>query len=177
LRRALPLAAALCLLLPAGAAAKGGVIFEDYPDVQAVGAQMKFTAMLMDDRSNPMRPIEGVRPLVTFRDAKMGTVARVRASRSDLNGISYGTVALPAHGPWATEIRVRGRVLLPGDAQPFRVGVGLTQTTPPAPAARPVSHGERAPSESPAWPWIAVGAVASALLVLGIHHRRRWGAA
>ena len=109
MKRALVLALALCLLVPAGAGAKGGVIFDRYPDVQAVGSQMRFTVMLFNRRD--------VRPLVTFRNSKTGEIVRTRASRSDLNGIAYGKVALPSTGPWATTISVNGRPILEGDAE------------------------------------------------------------
>lgn len=169
-------ALAASLLAPATAAAKGGVIFDRYPDVQNVGAPMKFTAMLMSGEGSeqkPMRPIEGARPLVTFRNERTGAVVRVRASRSDLNGLSYGTVALPSKGPWQTRVTVAGRPLMPDDSQPFRVGVGLTQTIaaarPPAPAR---SDGQDVP-----WLWILAGAaLGSAVLVTLVRRRPRWGA-
>jgi MYXO-CTERM domain-containing protein len=171
-KRALVLALALCLLVPAGAGAKGGVIFDRYPDVQAVGSQMRFTVMLFDRRD--------VRPLVTFRNSKTGEVVRTRASRSDLNGIAYGKVAFPSTGPWATAISVNGRPIFEGDAEPFRVGVGLTQTIPSADAERAASdRGGSVSSDrgGSVWPWIALALLASAAAALGVHRRRRWGAA
>jgi hypothetical protein len=180
-RRTLVVALALCLLAPAGASAKGGVIFDRYPDVQAVGSKMKFTVMLFNRRN--------VRPLVTFRDAKTHEVVRTRASRSDLNGIAYGSVALPTHGPWMTTISLNGRPVFEGDAEPFRVGVGLTQTIPSADAERRAADAGAAGSPSgdgrgsatdrgtSAWPWIALAALASAAAAFALHRRRRWGAA
>jgi hypothetical protein len=167
---------AACLLAPATAIAKGGVIFDRYPDVQAVGSPMKFTAMLMrDGETGPMQAIEGRRPLITFRNATTAQVVRVRGSRSDLNGLSYGTVALPAKGPWETDVSVGGRSILPGDSQPFRVGVGLTQTIPAADAPKP-PRSAPAQRESLPWLWVAAAtAIGSALLIVGV--RRRWGAA
>jgi hypothetical protein len=175
-RRSCVLALAACLLAPATATAKGGVIFDRYPDVQAVGSPMKFTAMLMrDGGTGPMQAIEGRRPLIAFRNATTGQVVRVRGSRSDLNGLSYGTVALPSKGPWETDVSVGGRSILPGDSQPFRVGVGLTQTIPAADSARPRSA-EAPQRESFPWLWIAAAAaIGSALVIVGM--RRRWGAA
>ena len=143
MKRALVLALALCLLVPAGAGAKGGVIFDRYPDVQAVGSQMRFTVMLFNRRD--------VRPLVTFRNSKTGEIVRTRASLSDLNGIAYGKVALPSTGPWATTISVNGRPIFEGDAEPFRVGVGLTQTIPSADAERAAdARGASGPSSASA---------------------------
>jgi hypothetical protein len=166
-RRAFALVAVACLAAPAAAGAKGGVIFDKYPDVQAVAAPMKFTVMY--GHSN-------ARPLVTFRNSKTGEVVRVRASRSDLNGIAYGTVALPSHGPWLTTVSANGQpVFFEGDSEPFRVGVGLTQTIPAADA-------ERAAAAPPTdrgsvWPWIALALAAAAAAAFTLHRRRRWGAA
>ena len=176
-------ALAAALAVPSTAAAKGGVIWDRYPDVQRIGSQMRFTAMVMDaGGSGPMRPIEGVRPLVSFRNSATGQVVRVRASRSDLNGLSYGSVALPARGPWDTKISVAGRKLAPNDSQPFRVGIGLTQTIPAADAARPkATDGGRSSADdggAPVWLWItSAAALGSALLVLVMRRRGRWGAA
>jgi hypothetical protein len=173
---------AAALAVPATAAAKGGVIWDRYPDVQKIGSQMRFTAMVMDaNRSGPMGPIEGVRPLVSFRNSATGQVVRVRASRSDLNGLSYGSVALPSRGPWDTTITVAGRKLGPNDTPPFRVGVGLVQTIPAADAAGPkaADRDRSTPDDAgaPVWLWVAsAAAIGSALLVLVMRRRRRWGA-
>ena len=171
-RAALAVMAAAGLLLPAAAAAKGGVIWDRYPDVQSVGSPMKFTIMLIPPR-------EGVRPLVRFRDQRSGAVVRVRASRSDLNGIAYGKVALPAHGPWDQLITVGGRPLLPGDSEPVRVGVGLVQTIPPAEAGGKASGSGSAPGSGVGSPWVwilSLASIGSALLVLAMRRRGRWGA-
>lgn len=166
MRRTAVVASALSLLLPAGASAKGGVIFDRYPDVQAVGAPMKFTVMLGH---------RDARPLVTFRNPKTREIVRVRGSRSDLNGIAYGTVALPSHGPWRTTVSVGGRLLFfEGDSEPFRVGVGLTQTIPAADAGR--REPEPSAGGSP-WPWIAAAAAGSAMLLLLMLRSRLRGAA
>jgi hypothetical protein len=165
------LVVAACLAAPAGAGAKGGVIWDRYPDVQAVGSPMTFTVMM-----NLGKPIEGVRPLVTFRNQHGGQVVRVRGTRSDLNGISYGAVRLPAKGPWDTRITVAGKAVLPPDAEPFRVGVGLTQTIPSADQKRGAASGDSEPA-SP-WLWIlSAAAIGSALLVFVTRRRGRWGPA
>jgi hypothetical protein len=162
---------AACLTAPAGAGAKGGVIWERYPDVQAVGSPMRFTVMM-----NFGKPIEGVRPLITFRNERGAQVVRVRGTRSDLNGISYGTVRLPANGPWDTRITVAGKEVLPPDAEPFRVGVGLTQTIPSADQQHAAAP--RADDGTSIWLWItSAAAIGSALLVLVMRRRGRWGAA
>ena len=162
---------AACLAVPAGAGAKGGVIWDRYPDVQAVGSPMKFTVMLSFGKT-----IEGVRPLITFRDQRSGQAVRVRGTRSDLNGISYGTVRLPANGPWDTRITVAGKAVLPPDAEPFRVGVGLTQTIPSADEERAAAP--QSGDGMSAWLWItSAAAIGSALLVFVMRRRGRWGAA
>jgi hypothetical protein len=173
-KRSCVLALAACLVAPGAASAKGGVIFDRYPDVQAVGSPMKFTTMLMRDAgAGPMQNIEGRRPLITFRNATTEQVVRVRGSRSDLNGLSYATVALPSKGPWQTDVSVGGRSILPDDSEPFRVGVGLTQTIPAADAANPDPRDRGAP-----WLWLtSAAAMGSALLVFGMRRRGRWGAA
>lgn len=171
MRRVLVLAAAAVLAVPATANAKGGVIFDKYPDVQAVGAPMKFTAML-----TWRHPIEGVRPLITFRNPATREIVRVRGSRSDLNGLSYGAVRLPSKGPWETTVTVNGKAILPGDSEPFRVGVGLTQTTPAAEPAKPDT--ERGSDSAGLWLWVtSAAAIGSALLVFAMRRRGRWGAA
>jgi hypothetical protein len=170
-KRVWALALAACLLAPAAAGAKGGVIWDRYPDVQAVGSPMKFTVML--------HPGSHARPLVTFRDATTGAVVRVRASAGDLNGISYGSVALPSHGPWRTTVSVNGRaVFFEGDAEPFRVGVGLTQTIPSADDERAAAKASGAGDPRIAWLWLAsAAAIGSAAVVLVMRRRGRWGAA
>ena len=166
MRTAALLAVAACLVAPASASAKGGVIFDEYPDVQSVGSPMKFTVMTFRQR-------EGIRPLVTFQNAKTGERVRVRTTATDLNGIAYGTVSLFSTGPWNTTITLRGRPMAPGDSEPFRVGVGLTQTIPSADQERAPAHNGRVP-----WLWLSsAAAIGSALLVLFMRRRRRWGAA
>jgi hypothetical protein len=175
---------AVLLAVPAGAQGKGGVIFDRYPDVQAVGSPMHFTAMVMRGLApgQPAKPLEGARPLVSFHDKRTGEVVRVRASRSDLNGLSYGSVRLPSKGPWETRITVAGHLAAPDDAEPFRVGVGLIQTIPAADAAkRSPARGAgsaRADGGGEWWLWLAsAAAIGSALLAAVIRRRGRWGAA
>lgn len=175
MRRVCALALAVCLALPAAASAKGGVIFDRYPDVQKVGSPMSFTVMTFRSR-------EGIRPLVTFRNAKTGQVLRVRTSPTDLNGIAYGIVRLPSTGPWRAGVTINGRGMAPGDSEPFRVGVGLTQTIPAADArpATPASGGAPHPDQGGTFPWLWLtsgAAIGSALLVAVMRRRRRRGAA
>jgi hypothetical protein len=173
---------AMLLTVPAAAQGKGGVIFDRYPDVQAVGSPMRFTVMVQRGPgapSQPTKPLEGARPLVTFREKRTGVAVRVRASRSDLNGISYGTVRLPSKGPWDTRITVAGHLAAPDDAEPFRVGVGLTQTIAAADAGEPAVGGSAQPGHLGGRAlWLAGAVAVGAALVTGVmHRRRRWGAA
>jgi hypothetical protein len=165
MKRAGALALVACLLAPAAASAKGGVIFDRYPDVQKVGSKMTFTVMTFHNR-------EGVHPLVTFRNAKTGQVVRVRTGPTDLNGIAYGSVRLPSTGPWGSAVAGAD----PGDSEPFRVGVGLTRTIPSADAE--VARDSAPANRNSALPWLAsAAAIGSALLVFAMRRRGRWGAA
>jgi hypothetical protein len=166
-KRGCALAFFACLLLPAAASAKGGVIFDRYPDVQKVGSPMKFTVMTFRNR-------EGVRPLVTFRNSTTGEVVRVRSSPTDLHGIAYGSVRLPSMGPWLSAIAGAD----PRDSEPFRVGVGLTQTIPAADADLARAPARTRSDGADIWLWLtSAGAIGSALLVLVMRRRGRWGAA
>lgn len=165
---------AVLLAAPVAANAKGGVIFDRYPDVQAVGSSMSFTVMTMPPRS-------GLRPLVAFSDEKSARVVRIRATRTDLHGIAYGSVRLPSHGPWDTLITVGGKPVAPSDSEPFRVGVGLTQTIPSADAQRAAASpapADRHGGGGGTWLWLtSAAAIGSALLVAAMRRRGRWGAA
>jgi hypothetical protein len=134
MRKCRPIAVLLAgalLAAPAAACAKGGtVMFDRYPDVQAIGSPMAFSVFLRIAR------VAGARPLVTFRNTKTGEVVRVRARSPRMPAaVSRGVVRLPSRGPWETEVSVRGRRLGGGDA-PFRVGVGLFEIVP---ATRPAA--------------------------------------
>lgn len=173
MRTVCALALAVCLVAPAAASAKGGVIFDRYPDVQKVGSAMKFTVMTFRNK-------EGVHPLVTFRNTKTGEVVRVRTGPTDLNGIAYGSVRLPSTGPWDTLITNGGLPMAPGDAAQFRVGVGLTQTIPSADATRSAPRPVPGAHGASGFPWVWVlsfASIGSGLLVLVMRRLGRWGAA
>src|SRR3954468_20735267 len=180
MRRATIFMTSLLLVLPADAQAKGGVEFETYPDTAKVGQKINFTVMAISEPSDPdggqPKPIVGAHPLVTFR-SKSGRVVRVRARKTDLNGIGYGSVVFPDAGPWTTEMRA-GPVHVPAEySEPIHVGIGLTQTTPPAKAAVPSDPAVADASEFP-WVWVlSLSSIGAALLVLAMRRRGRWGAA
>jgi hypothetical protein len=174
---ALTLAAAL-LALPALAQAKTGVEFEGYPDTAKPGEKINFTVMVFPDGPSTGAPsrFEGRHPLVTFR-SKSGRTVRVRATAADLNGISHGQVAFPDKGPWTTEMKV-GNVIESAaeNSEPIRVGAGLTQTIP-APGTRAPRTAAPEPDSFP-WVWVlSIGSIGSALLVVAMRRRGRWGAA
>src|SRR3954452_22973637 len=100
MRTATVLTIAALLALPAAAQAKGGIEFQGYPDTKALGEKINFTVIAMQDPRGPTgepKAIVGKQPLVTFR-SKSGRVVRVRAGKTDLNGIAYGSVAFPDKG-------------------------------------------------------------------------------
>jgi hypothetical protein len=171
---ALVLAATL-LTVPALAQAKVGVEFDKYPDSTKLGEKINFTVMVMPEGPSTDRPsrFEGQHPLVTFR-SRSGRVVRVRASAADVDGLAHGVVAFPDKGPWTTEMSVGDAIQSPaGDSEPFRVGVGLTQTIP-AGATQPQ------PTAAGSFPWVwalSLGAIGSSLLVLLMRRRGHWGAA
>src|SRR4051794_26326452 len=171
-------ASAALLAFPVLAHAKAGVEFERYPDTAKLGEKVDFTVIAIREppgggsgRAQP-QPIVGRRPLVTFR-SKSGRTVRIRATATDRDGIASASVAFPDRGPWTTELRVGDRIELgPERSEPIRVGVGLTQTSPPADAA--------APAGGTAFPWLwvlSLASIGSALLVLVMRRRGHWGAA
>ena len=176
MRRATLIITSLLLAVPAAAHAKAGVEFDKYPETQKVGTPIAFTVMAFRDppaSGGEGHPVVGAHPLVTFR-SKSGRVIRVRASRTDLNGIGYGKVAFTDAGPWTTEMNVRGVHVGSEFSSPIRVGVGLTQTIPPASKSAAPAQ----PDASFPWVWVlSLGALGSALLVLTMRRRGRWGAA
>src|SRR3954452_9460693 len=179
MRRATVLTISAVLALPAVALAKGGVEFDSYPDSADLGQQIHFTIMAMQDPRGPTgqpKAIVGKHPLVTFR-SKSGAVIRVRGTKTDLNGIAYGSVAFTDHGPWSTEMRAGDLYIPPEYSEPIRVGIGLTQTTPAAdPSPKPAAAAPER-TEFP-WAWVlSLGAIGSALLVFTLRRRGRWGAA
>lgn len=179
---ALTIAAAL-LALPALAHAKAGIEFDQYPDNAKVGEAIPFTVMAMNEPpsgGHAPRPVVGRHPLLTFR-SDSGRVVRVRASATDLNGLAYGKVAFPDKGPWSTELRIGDRMEIgPEMSEPIHVGIGLTQTIPPAKPHQIAPKPAPAPADSSGAPWVwifSLGAIGSALLVLLMRRRGHWGAA
>jgi hypothetical protein len=175
-------AVAALLAAPALALGKTGVEFDTYPETAKTGQTIKFTVMVFPDGPSGSGPnrFQGRHPLVTFR-SKSGRVVRVRASAADMNGIAYGRVAFPDHGPWTTELKV-GKALRSGpeNSDPMRVGVGLTQTIPAADAARQAPGGAVSGSDDGGFPWVwilSLASIGSALLVLVMRRRGHWGAA
>src|SRR4051794_38479662 len=178
MRKATLFITSLLLVVPAVAEAKGGVEFDTYPDEAKVGQQINFTVLAISEPRGPNggepRPIVGAHPLVTFR-SESGRVVRVRARRTNLNGMGYGSVAFPDQGPWTTEIRAASLHIPAENSEPIHVGIGLTQTTPPAKAADPI---RAADTKSFPWAWVlSLASIGSALLVLTMRRRGHWGAA
>jgi hypothetical protein len=181
MRRATLIITSLLLAVPAAAHAKAGVEFQTYPEQQKVGSPIKFTVMAFREppngRSSGPHAVVGAHPLVTFR-SKSGTVIRVRASKTNLNGIGHGTVRFTDKGPWTTAMHVRGVHIGSEMSSPIHVGTGLTQLIPSADAGRPKTAST--PGDDGGFPWVwalSLASIGSALLVLLMRRRGRWGAA
>jgi hypothetical protein len=171
MRRTTLLIASVLLAVPALAHAKAGVEFDRDPELAKLGTTIGFTVMAFREppaSGSEMRPVVGAHPLVTFR-SHSGRVIRVRASRTDLNGIGYGEVAFTDKGPWVTELNVPGVHVGQEHSQPIDAGQGLTTTIPSADSTR------RPPDDGPPWLWILSGAsILAAIAVLGMRRRGHW---
>src|SRR5215218_1658778 len=159
---------ALLLALPVAAHAKAGVEFDSAIETSKPGARQAFSAMVMNEPADPTggepEPITGVRPLVTFTNESTGKVMRVRASRTNRDGIGRGSVTFPDHGPWTASLTVAGK--------PFETGGQSFEISgPPAdPALAPPSDGEGGGGGLPAW---LLSFPAAGLVALGIWRLRR----
>jgi hypothetical protein len=121
MRRIASLMAVAVLVLPATASAKGMLMFPDFPDTKPVGSMIGFTAMAN---------APGMQPLVEFTNTTTGETVWTWSSPADLNGLSYGSVRLPATGPWQTQVLVGGvPTVLHGDSIAFEVGIGLGESS------------------------------------------------
>jgi hypothetical protein len=182
MRRATLIITSLLLAVPAAAHAKAGVEFQTYPEKQKVGSPIKFTVIAFREPPGGGRgggephPVAGAHPLVTFR-SQSGAVIRVRAGKTNLNGIGHGTVRFTDKGPWTTEMHVRGVHIGSEMSAPIHVGTGLTQLIPSADSSRPRTA---PPQDAGGFPWVwvlSLASIGSALLVLLMRRRGRWGAA
>lgn len=107
--------------MPAAAAGKGQLMFDEFPDARPVGSKIGFTAMAN---------APDMQPLVGFTNTTTGEAVWTWSSRADLNGLSYGSVRLPSTGPWRTQVIVGGvATVLPGDSMEFELGRGLTESS------------------------------------------------
>jgi hypothetical protein len=177
MRRATFLTIGALLAAPAAAHAKGGVIFDTPPERAHVGQPIHFTVIAAREApasGRQARPAQGVRPLVTFRSAS-GHVLRVRATRTDLNGIGYGSVAFTDKGPWTSELRA-GKVHFPASRLlAISVGTGLVETTPPASGGTQPDAADRSGGGFP-WLWVlSLASIGSALVFVAIRRRGLWG--
>jgi hypothetical protein len=168
----------ILLAAPAAAHAKAGVEFDSYPEESDVGSPISFTVMAFRDpppSGGAGHAVSGVRPLITFT-SNSGHVIRVRASRTDRDGVAHGSVTFTDKGPWQTEMNVRGVHIDQELTQPIDVGTGLTETIPSADSTRP----HPAPDTGTGFPWLwvlSLGMTGTALLVLTVRRRGHWGAA
>jgi hypothetical protein len=155
------------LAVPAAAGAKAGIEWGGAIETQKAGDRQNFSAIVMNEPSDPMggapTPIEGVRPLVTFRNTNTGEVIRVRTTTTSRNGESTGSVVFPNRGPWTADLSVNGKSFGPGDDRGFRLAPAATAPSTP-PAQDPGGDG------FPAW---LLTLPAAALAALGIWFVRR----
>jgi hypothetical protein len=167
--------AAAALLAFAPAADAKGLNFLSPPDGTPVGAPVRFQFFVWGEparRGGPATMIEGVHPLVTFRDMKTSRVVRVRMSRSDLGGISAGVVRLPAHGPWRTTVRAGRSITGPDEYGAFTVGTGLPHPPVGVPL-RPKPVAATADDHGFRWTPFLLGGPLLALGVAVARRRRR----
>ena len=168
MRRAAIAAAALALGAAAPASAKTGLEWNSYPDEAQVGQPVAFTLHMFRGG--------GAAPLLAFK-SRSGRVVRVRVGPADRFGVAHGSVAFPDKGPWIMTFHVKSHGVWIGneDPQPIHVGIGLTQTTP---LATPPKTVDRPAGGSVPWVWIlSLASIGSALFVLVMRRRGRWGAA
>jgi hypothetical protein len=158
---------AVLLAVPALAHAKVGIEFDSPIEAQKPGDRQNFTAIVMSEPSDPKggepQPIEGVRPLVTFRNDRTGKVVRVRTVHTNGEGITRGSVVLPDRGPWTASVAVAGHVFSErGGGQTFEL-------------APPEAPGHPAPvaDDDGGFPVWLLSFPAAGLVALGIWRLRR----
>jgi hypothetical protein len=169
---------AVLLAVPVAAHAKAGIEFDKAIEQQKPGDRQTFTAMVMNEPSDPMggepKPVVGVHPLVAFRNQRTGSVIRVRATRTDRDGLATGTVAFPDAGPWTADLYVGGKRFTTSD-QRFTL---TSASAAPASTPRPESSARSDGGSRFPWVWVLSSAsIGSAMLVLAMRRRGRWGAA
>ena len=165
---------ALMLTLPVGASAKTGLTFDTYPETAKVGEPIPFTMTVWGDS----KAVAGIRPLVTFTSAT-GRVVRVRTRRTDRYGVAHGLVAFPEKGTWTPtyDIRLDGVDIGEEGSQPIHVATGLTQTIPSLDQTRAAAKRTEPGAGFPRLWVLSLGSIGTALIVLAMRRRRRWGAA
>ena len=170
----------MLLAVPATAAAKVGVEFQQDPQTAKPGEQQDFNVMVISEPRTPggePAPIVGRRPLVTFTNVKTGEVVRVRSGVTNSNGIGAASVTFPSRGEW--KFAITGvRDLLDEGEQSVPIGIPISDTAggrslppevvnPPAPAT---SDEGRA-----TWPVLplAIGLAIAAMAAGAVILRRR----
>lgn len=172
--RRLNLILVLVLLgVPAAASAKVGIETDKDPQTLAPGEKTGMLVMVMRDPGDPAgepQPIAGVRPLVTFRNAKTREVVRVRAGRTRSDGTALATVAFPSRGEWSVSITgVRDLLHEPGQSLPVGIDAPGDEPLPPEvvePPARSTIDDQRS-TALPAVPMaVALGVILLAAAAL-----------
>ncbi|HXG74952.1 MAG TPA: hypothetical protein VNJ53_00110 [Gaiellaceae bacterium] len=127
--RSLIVLGAVCAFLLAPAGASGGgwatVGFEPLPDGVAAGATWAPTIVI---KQHGVRPLSGLQPVVTIREAKTGATRAFTAVAGDAAGSYRAEVVFPSEGSW--HVRIESGF---GDSHvtygPVAVGA---ETAPPA---------------------------------------------
>jgi hypothetical protein len=150
---------AVLLAVPAAGWAKTGVELQTVPQDLQPGQKTKVSMLVLKDpgEGQPPRaeaqPVDGVRPLATFRNAQTGEVVRVRGTRTR-DGHSTATVSFPSRGDWSVELTAPGVEPMPGGQQ-VRIGIPnevtvMETVSPPADTASPAGSGDTG------FPWVIV---------------------
>jgi hypothetical protein len=164
------------LAVPALAHAKAGIEFDNAIETANPNDRQSFNVLVMNEPTDPMggepQPITGAQPLVTFRNEETGKVIRVRASRTNSEGVARGAVTFNDDGPWATTLTVKGKPLaIHGQTfsvgPPREVNVVGTMEPPPDPPATPADDG----GSFPAW-LLTLPAAGLAALAIWRYRRR-----
>jgi hypothetical protein len=157
---------AVLLAVPALAHAKAGIQFDDNIETAQPGETQGFSVFVHGSSGGP--------PTVSFQNTRTGKVIEVRTVRTSSPANARGSVTFPDPGPWTATLRVAGRpVAEPIGGAAFELAPPVTKPAKPAVAAPPRSGGTAFP-----WVWLtSAAAIGSALLVLLVRSRGRWGAA
>lgn len=164
--------AVVLLAVPAVAAGKSGIEFDNAIEQEQAGTRQGFSVMVMREPRSPYgepKPVAGIRPVVRFRSADTGALIRGRVGATGADGIARGSVVFPRRGTWSVELRTPG-ANVGIHPQEFTTGTpaSVVETVNPPPQ-RPAAtaHGS-----SDWWAWL-LALPAAGLFALGLRALRR----